>query len=97
MAEIKEVRLNVYLGATIQVEGMNWAKPSVSADVKFDGMPTPDQLEKAWHFLWEDQVGPQIETFVEWMKDQIHKRQMEMMGATNAPGVQPIADGGRYE
>lgn len=52
-------RLVVSLGATMMVGDDTWAKPSVSCDVSFRGIPSDEDLMGAWDWLWDNQVIPQ--------------------------------------
>jgi hypothetical protein len=70
VARTVRVRLSVYLGATIEVEGRDWIKPAASADVIFESedpseLPTDAELREKWEWLWDRQVLPQADTLIQ--------------------------------
>jgi hypothetical protein len=49
--KVTQVGVSYYIGATLLVDGVNWAKPGTSMNVVFDGIPSPEELKKRWDWL----------------------------------------------
>lgn len=90
MAGVKEVTIRVQLGATLMIDGETWIKPSVSADVKFDGMPTEEDLLARWEWLWRNQVNPQADDLFKAISERVRT-------SVSAPVVTELPQGASYE
>ena len=78
--DVKSVRLVMSLGATLTIDDINWAKPYVSADVVFEGVPDAKSVDKAWDWLWDKQIAPQADELIALIKERI-----EVLPATGPP------------
>jgi hypothetical protein len=105
MAEIKEVRIRVSLGATLQVDGVNWAKPAFTEEIAFDDLPDDKQLEEAYEWLM-DQVEWGGDQMAQILRDKLKEfPQGDPIQAHSRPAVQravvkdapPLAKGSKYE
>ena len=64
-----ELKLNVSIGATLQVRNSNgewdWIKPEVGCEIKMvDGEIVVDALQDQFSAMWDDVVGPQFASVV---------------------------------
>ena len=76
-----EIKLNVSIGATLQVKNAkgdwDWIKPEVGAEIKLiEGEIYPELVKDQFSKLWDDVVGPQFASVVkELLDDQVSKKE----------------------
>lgn len=61
---ISSMEIAYHLTATITLDQVAWVKPGVSASVKFDGMPTHDEIRATSEYLAREVVEPMIDEVV---------------------------------
>jgi len=64
-----EMKLNVSIGATLQVKNAkgewDWVKPEVGCEIKLiDGEIKQETLQDQFAAMWDNVVGPQFQTVV---------------------------------
>lgn len=59
-AEITSFRVTLYLGATVDVNGEAWVKPSVSNSISWTTIPERGQLQDALKFMEEEILTPTL-------------------------------------
>lgn len=92
------VRIGISLGATLNVDGQDWIKPSLYCDVLFDEMPDEEELRERWDWLLETQIVPQSEALVQMI---LEKRGLVPNESTRSVGTprkfaDPVSDGEVY-
>ena len=65
-----ELKLNVSIGATLQVKNSrgewDWIKPEVGCEIKLvDGEIKADTLQEQFSAMWDNVVGPQFHNVVQ--------------------------------
>lgn len=68
------LRIGVDLGMSIQVQGVDWLKPTVRAELDFDEVPDEDELKEKWKWLWDSQVGPQGDELIDLLMRELSSR-----------------------
>lgn len=77
---ISSMEITYHLGATITVDGgESWVKPGVSASVRFDGMPTPQEIRTASDYLAREVVEPMINEVVTEAAEQAVKARQNLL------------------
>ena len=87
MADITKVQIETYVGSTIQVQSgpynnFDFFKPSAAVKIEFDGIPSEEEIRKAWDWMWEEQVVRQAEEMLDFMISAAAKR-----GLVRDPGA----------
>jgi hypothetical protein len=59
-AEITSFRLTLYLGATVDVQGEAWVKPSASTSITWNTIPDSDQVQTALSFMETQILTPTL-------------------------------------
>lgn len=76
-----ELKIGVQVSATIQMRSgpmsdFDFMKPTVWAELKFENVPTEEELKQQWAWLWESQVAPQAEALLDLMVAEADKREI---------------------
>jgi hypothetical protein len=79
-----EIKLNVNIGATLQVKNVkgdwDWIKPEVGCEIKLvDGEINPEALPTQFALMWDEIVGPQFASVVQ----ELIKEQSPEVESTN--------------
>lgn len=60
-AEVESFRITLSLGATVEVNGQAWVKPSASSSISWSGVPDADQVHAALQFMEEQILSPTLD------------------------------------
>lgn len=88
---VEAVKIAVDVGVSLQVRGVDWVKPCVSAELTFDELPDIDEVHEKWDWLWDQVVNPQVEKLLIVMQQEMTRRLGEWQTAPDPPGSNPAA------
>lgn len=67
-------RMGADVGFSIQIQGMDWLKPTVHCEVDFEEMPTPEQVKEKWDWLWEHGITPASDQLFGLLMSELQRR-----------------------
>lgn len=74
-----ELRIGLSVGVTMSIHlpdggGYDFLKPTVFAEMKFSETPSAKDVQDHWEYLWNEQVGPQLEHLLDLALEESSKR-----------------------
>jgi hypothetical protein len=86
------IRIGVSVGMTIRVgmgDSFDFVKPHVHAEVDFDEIPSDEELDERWRWIWETQIAPQSEQLLDLMQSELAKKLGPYRESPDHPAERP--------